>query len=69
MPAVDRHSAALADLARAGGRNASVEIVEYDPAWPVAYAAERERLALLLPVGAQLRHFGPPLCRVWRPSR
>ncbi|HZL48586.1 MAG TPA: GrpB family protein [Solirubrobacteraceae bacterium] len=58
MPAADPRSAALEDLARAGGRNAEVEIVEYDPAWPVAYAAERERLAPLLPAGVQLHHFG-----------
>jgi GrpB-like predicted nucleotidyltransferase (UPF0157 family) len=58
MPAADRRSAALKDLARVGGRNAPVEIVEYDPAWPAAYAAERERLAPLLPVGVQLHHFG-----------
>jgi GrpB-like predicted nucleotidyltransferase (UPF0157 family) len=54
----DRRTAALEDLARAGGRNAPVEIVEYDPAWPVAYAAERERLAPLLAAGVQLHHFG-----------
>jgi GrpB-like predicted nucleotidyltransferase (UPF0157 family) len=58
MPATDPRSAALEDLARAGGRNAEVEIVEYDPAWPAAYAAERERLAPLLPTGVELRHFG-----------
>jgi GrpB-like predicted nucleotidyltransferase (UPF0157 family) len=58
MPAADRCSAALEDLARAGGRNAPVEIVAYDPAWPAAYAAERERLAPLLPAGVQLHHFG-----------
>jgi GrpB-like predicted nucleotidyltransferase (UPF0157 family) len=58
MPPTDPRSAALEDLARAGGRNAEVEIVEYDPAWPVAYAAERERLAPLLPTGVQLHHFG-----------
>jgi GrpB-like predicted nucleotidyltransferase (UPF0157 family) len=58
MPAADPRSAALEDLARAGGRNAPVEIVEYDPAWPAVYAAERERLAPLLPAGVQLHHFG-----------
>lgn len=58
MPPTDPRSVALADLARAGGRNAPVEIVEYDPAWPAAYAAERERLAPLLPAGVQLHHFG-----------
>ena len=58
MPPTDPRSAALEDLALAGGRNASVEIIEYDPAWPAAYAAERERLAPLLPAGVQLHHFG-----------
>jgi GrpB-like predicted nucleotidyltransferase (UPF0157 family) len=58
MPPTDPRSAALEDLARAGGRNAPVEIVEYDPAWPAAYAAERQRLAPLLPAGVELHHFG-----------
>jgi GrpB-like predicted nucleotidyltransferase (UPF0157 family) len=58
MRPTDPHSAALEDLACAGGRNAEVEIVEYDPTWPAAYAAELERLAPLLPAGAQLHHFG-----------
>ncbi len=58
MSPTDPRSAALEDLACAGGRNAEVEIVEYGPAWPAAYAAERERLAPLLPAGAQLHHFG-----------
>jgi GrpB-like predicted nucleotidyltransferase (UPF0157 family) len=58
MAPADNHSAAAEDLARAGGRNAAVEIVEYDPAWPAAYRAERERLAPLLPPGVQLHHFG-----------
>ena len=58
MSPTDPLSAALKDLARAGGHNAQVEIVEYDPAWPAAYAAERERLAPLLPAGVQLHHFG-----------
>jgi GrpB-like predicted nucleotidyltransferase (UPF0157 family) len=56
--APDSRSAAAEDLARAGGRNALVEIVEYDPAWPTVYAAERERLAPLLPAGVRLHHFG-----------
>jgi GrpB-like predicted nucleotidyltransferase (UPF0157 family) len=58
MRPTDPRSAALKDLACAGGRNAEVEIVEYDPTWPAAYAAELERLAPLLPAGAQLHHFG-----------
>jgi GrpB-like predicted nucleotidyltransferase (UPF0157 family) len=38
-------------------RNAPVEIVEYDPAWPALYAAERERLRPLL-ADAEIHHFG-----------
>ena len=56
--APDNRSAAAEDLARAGGRNAPVEIVEYDPAWPTAFEAERERLAPMLPTGVELHHFG-----------
>lgn len=58
MAPVDSHSAAAEDLARTGGRSAPVQIVEYDPAWPAAYEAERERLTPLLPTGVQLHHFG-----------
>jgi GrpB-like predicted nucleotidyltransferase (UPF0157 family) len=57
MPLSDRHSAAAEDLARAGGRDAPVEIVEYDAAWPASYEAERERLAPLLE-GVEIHHFG-----------
>ncbi|MFI5004052.1 MAG: GrpB family protein [Solirubrobacterales bacterium] len=35
-----------------------MEIVAYDPAWPAAFAAERERLAPLLGDGVELHHFG-----------
>ncbi len=35
-----------------------MEIVEYDPAWPAAYRAERERLTPLLADGVELHHFG-----------
>jgi GrpB-like predicted nucleotidyltransferase (UPF0157 family) len=56
--ASDSRIAAAEDLARAGGRNAPVEIVEYDPSWPAAFEIERERLAPLLPAGLQLHHFG-----------
>jgi GrpB-like predicted nucleotidyltransferase (UPF0157 family) len=58
MPASDGRSAAAEDLSRAGVRDAPVEIVEYDPVWPAAFASERERLAPLLPAGVQLHHFG-----------
>jgi GrpB-like predicted nucleotidyltransferase (UPF0157 family) len=58
MAPADRRSAAAEDLARAGGHDAEVVIVEYDPAWPSAYRAERGRLAPLLPAGVELHHFG-----------
>ena len=58
MASADSRSAAAKDLARTGGRDAEVEIVEYDPSWPAAYRAERERLAPLLPAEVQLHHFG-----------
>ena len=54
----DSRSAAAEDLSRAGVRDAPVEIVEYDPAWPAAFTAERERLMPLLPAGVELHHFG-----------
>jgi GrpB-like predicted nucleotidyltransferase (UPF0157 family) len=56
-PPPDRRRAAAADLARAGGRDAPVEIIDYDPAWPAAFQAERERLAPLL-AGVEIHHFG-----------
>lgn len=58
MRSTDRRSAAAEDLARVGVHNAAVEIVAYDPAWPAAYEAERERLTPLLPAGVELHHFG-----------
>jgi GrpB-like predicted nucleotidyltransferase (UPF0157 family)/RimJ/RimL family protein N-acetyltransferase len=57
MPPCDSRTAAAEDLARAGGRDARVEIVDYDPAWPTAFEAERNRLAPLLQ-GAEIHHFG-----------
>jgi GrpB-like predicted nucleotidyltransferase (UPF0157 family) len=54
-PSVRR--AATRDLARAGGRDGPIEIVEYDPAWPARFDAERERLLPLLP-GAEIHHIG-----------
>jgi GrpB-like predicted nucleotidyltransferase (UPF0157 family) len=57
MPLAGRHGAAREDLARAGGRDAPVEVVEYDPAWPAAFEAERERIAPLL-AGSEIHHFG-----------
>jgi GrpB-like predicted nucleotidyltransferase (UPF0157 family) len=57
MPSTGRRRAAAEDLARAGTRDAEVEIVAYDPAWPAAFEAERERLAPLLD-GVEIHHFG-----------
>jgi GrpB-like predicted nucleotidyltransferase (UPF0157 family) len=57
MPRSDRRRAAAEDLARAGGHNAPVEILDYDPAWPGSYEAERKRLAPLLE-GVVIHHFG-----------
>jgi GrpB-like predicted nucleotidyltransferase (UPF0157 family) len=54
-PSVRR--AAARDLARAGGQDSPIEIVEYDPAWPARFEAERERLLPLLP-GADIHHIG-----------
>lgn len=57
MNGVDRARAAAEDLTRAGGKDAQVEIVEYDPAWPARFAAERERIEPLLG-GTEIHHFG-----------
>ena len=57
MTPSDRRTAAAEDLARAGGRDAPVEIVAYDPAWPAAFETERKRLAPLL-AGVEIHHFG-----------
>lgn len=57
MPPSDRRDAATEDLARAGARDAPIEIVAYDPSWPAAFEYERERLAPLLP-GTEVHHFG-----------
>ncbi len=57
MTPLDPRTAAAEDLARAGGRDAPVEIVAYDTAWPAAFEAERTRLAPLL-MGAEIHHFG-----------
>jgi GrpB-like predicted nucleotidyltransferase (UPF0157 family) len=49
--------AAAADLARAGGRDATVEVVEHDSAWADRFTAERERLTPLLG-DAEIHHIG-----------
>jgi GrpB-like predicted nucleotidyltransferase (UPF0157 family) len=50
-------AAAARDLARAGGEDAPIVIVEYDPAWPGRFESERERLRPLLPE-AEIHHIG-----------
>ena len=57
MPARDRNGAAPHEPARIGAGDGPIEIVEYDPAWPASYIAERERLAPLLG-GSQIHHIG-----------
>lgn len=57
MNRADRARAAAEDLALSGGRDAPIEIVEYDPAWPDLFATERERIEPLLG-GAEIHHFG-----------
>lgn len=57
MTSLDRRTAAAEDLARAGGRDASVELVDYDPEWQAMFEAERQRLAPLLE-GVKIHHFG-----------
>jgi len=57
MAFADRRAAAEADLARSGEANATVQIIDYDPAWPASFEAERRRLAPLLG-GADIHHFG-----------
>jgi GrpB-like predicted nucleotidyltransferase (UPF0157 family) len=42
---------------RIGAGDGPIEIVEYDPSWPASYAAERERLAPVLP-GVPIHHIG-----------
>ncbi|HEY1687532.1 MAG TPA: GrpB family protein [Solirubrobacteraceae bacterium] len=54
---MDAHEAAAKDLARTGERNATVELVAYDPSWQASFEVERARLAPLLP-GSELHHFG-----------
>jgi GrpB-like predicted nucleotidyltransferase (UPF0157 family) len=57
MALADHQAAAAADLARAGEANAPVQIIDYDPAWPVSFQAERKRLTPLLG-GADIHHIG-----------
>jgi GrpB-like predicted nucleotidyltransferase (UPF0157 family) len=41
----------------AGADDGPIQIAEYDPRWPACYAAERERLAPILP-GVAIHHIG-----------
>jgi GrpB-like predicted nucleotidyltransferase (UPF0157 family) len=49
--------AAARDLQGAGGHDMLVEIVDYDPSWPLSFEAERARIAPLLG-GVELHHIG-----------
>jgi GrpB-like predicted nucleotidyltransferase (UPF0157 family) len=40
-----------------GADDGPIEIVDYEPSWPSAFVAERDRLSLLLP-GVQVHHIG-----------
>lgn len=53
-----RAAAAAADLAATGDADTPVAIVAYDPGWPERFAAEADRLALLLPPAVVLHHIG-----------
>jgi GrpB-like predicted nucleotidyltransferase (UPF0157 family) len=53
---------AAPEAARLGAGDGPIEIVEYDPRWPTAYVAERERLSPLLP-GVPIHHIGSSAVR------
>jgi GrpB-like predicted nucleotidyltransferase (UPF0157 family) len=57
MTLADRRAAAAVDLAQAGEADAAVQVVDYDPAWPQSFQAERARLTPPLD-GADVHHFG-----------
>ena len=52
-----RQGAAAQDLAACGGRDAEIEILDYDPRWPERFAAEATRLQRAVP-GLELHHVG-----------
>ena len=53
---------AAPEVALLGAGDGPIEIVEYDPRWPTAYVAERERLSPLLP-GVPIHHIGSSAVR------
>ena len=53
----EQREAAAKDLAASQQRDAPIEIVDYDPAWPGRFADEFDRLVPLLP-NAEIHHFG-----------
>ena len=57
MRSMERLSRAASDPAGLGAGDGPIEIVEYDPRWPRAFVAERERLSPLLP-GVPIHHIG-----------
>ena len=57
-----RRGAATREPALIGAGDGPIEIVEYDPAWPTFYVAERERLSPILP-GIPIHHIGSTAVR------
>jgi GrpB-like predicted nucleotidyltransferase (UPF0157 family) len=57
-----RRAASALDLARCGGRDARIEVVEYDASWPARFSAEAARLAEIVPA-LRLHHIGSTAVR------
>ena len=55
--AAERRAATALDLARSDGRDAPIEIVDYDSSWPVRFRVEATRLAEIAAV-IKLDHIG-----------
>lgn len=53
----ERRAASALDLARSDQRDARIEIVDYDEAWPGRFLSEQSRLAPLVP-NIELHHIG-----------
>lgn len=54
---VERRSASALDLARSGGRDARIEIAEYDSSWPERFEAEATRLSEIV-ADVAVHHIG-----------
>ena len=46
-----------------------IHLAEYDPAWPILYAREAERIRAILGERARRLESGRPRCPAWLPSR